>query len=76
MKLIMVNAWCSRYLSFMTLTMGDDLYRVVVSELKLHPTKTKLGSLNQLWCQNAPMNLSTMFNGLTDGCGLGGTPNS
>ena len=43
MKLIMVNAWCSQQLSFMTLTMGDDLYGVVVSESKLHPARLDWG---------------------------------
>ena len=43
MKLIMVNARCSRQLSFMTLTMGDDLYGVVVSESKLHPARLDWG---------------------------------
>ena len=36
MELTMVNARCSRQLSFMTLTIRDDFYRVVVSESKLH----------------------------------------
>ena len=62
-------------LSFTTLnTMGDDICGVVVSESKLGPTRLNWGPLNLLWHQNAPINLSTMFNGLTDGCGLGGTP--
>ena len=38
MKLTMVNVRCSRQLSFTTLTMGDDIYGVAVSELKLGPT--------------------------------------
>ena len=75
MKFTMVNAWCFWQLSFTTLTMGDDLYRVVVSKSKLGPNRLNQG----LWIffrrQNAPINLSTMFNELTDGYGLGGTPN-
>ena len=44
MELTMVNARCSRQLSFTTLTMmGDDLYRVVVSELKLDPSRLNRG---------------------------------
>ena len=39
-ELTVVNARCSQQLSFTTLnTMGDDIYRVVVSELKLGPTR-------------------------------------
>jgi hypothetical protein len=39
-ELTVVNARCSRQLSFTTLnTMGDDIYRVVVSESKLGPTR-------------------------------------
>ena len=52
---------------------GDDFYGVVVGELKLGPTKS--GPLNLSWHQNDPINLFTMFNGLSDECGLGGTPN-
>ena len=32
MEHTMVDAQCSRQLRFTTLTMGDDLYRVVVTE--------------------------------------------
>jgi hypothetical protein len=40
MELNMVNVRCSQQLSFTTLTtMGDDIYRVVVSESKLGPTQ-------------------------------------
>ena len=43
MELAMVHARCSRRLSFTTLTMGDDLYGVVVSVLKLGPTRLNRG---------------------------------
>jgi hypothetical protein len=73
----MVNARCFRQLSFMTLdTIGDDIYRVVVSESKLSPTRLILGLWNYSGIKMLLLNPSTMFNGLTDGCGLGGTPNS
>ena len=42
-KLPMVNVRCSWQLSFATLTMGDQLYRVVVSESKLGPTRQNQG---------------------------------
>ena len=43
MELTMVNVQCSRQLSFTTLIVRDDLYRVVVSESKLDPTEQNWG---------------------------------
>ena len=43
MKLTLVNAQCFQQLSFMTLTIGDDFHRVVVSESKSGPTKLNRG---------------------------------
>ena len=55
----MVNARYCRHLSFTTLTMGDDIYRVVVSESKSGPTRLNSGHVNLFRCQTAPVNIFT-----------------
>ena len=61
MELTMVNARCSRQVSFTILTMGDDLYMVVVSEMKSGP-------LNLILVSKCSYEYIYMLNRLTDGC--------